>query len=120
MAQKKKLNSLSDLGGLVYSTDPNFKMPSEDSDAAATLPASQQRLRIWFETKHRGGKAVTIVAGYEGSLTDLEALGKNLKQACGTGGTVKEGEVLIQGDHREKVLQWLLKNGYSQTKKAGG
>lgn len=120
MAQKKKLNSLSDLGGLVYSTDPDFKLPAEEEDASATLAPSQQRLRIWFETKHRGGKAVTIIAGFEGSTDDLEAIGKQLKQACGTGGSVKEGEILIQGDHRDKVLQWLLKNGYSQTKKAGG
>lgn len=120
MAQKKKLNSLSDLGGLVYSTDPNFKLPGDSQQEAATIVPGQQRLRIWFETKHRGGKAVTIVAGFEGNTTDLEALGKQLKQACGTGGSVKEGEILIQGDQREKVLQWLLKNGYSQTKKAGG
>jgi translation initiation factor 1 len=120
MAQKKKMNSLSDLGGLVYSTDPSFKLPKDDNDAATTLPAAQQRLRIWFETKHRGGKAVTIIAGFEGIAADLESIGKNLKQACGTGGSVKDGEILIQGDHRDKVLQWLLKQGYSQTKKAGG
>lgn len=120
MAQKKKLNSLSDLGGLVYSTDPNFKLPDEDNTVSNTILPNQQRLRIWFETKHRGGKAVTIIAGFEGSTADLEAMGKQLKQACGTGGSVKDGEILIQGDHREKVLQWLLKNGYSQTKKAGG
>ncbi|WP_416440984.1 translation initiation factor [Phnomibacter sp. MR] len=119
MAQKKKLNSLSDLGGLVYSTDPNFK-PVEDETPTALLPAAKQRLRIWFETKHRGGKAVTIVAGFEGPEVDMEQLGKQLKQACGTGGSVKDGEILVQGDHREKVLQWLLKNGYTQTKKAGG
>ena len=120
MAQKKKLNSLSDLGGLVYSTDPNFKLPEEDNTISNTLLPSQQRLRIWFETKHRGGKAVTIIAGFEGSTADLEVMGKHLKQACGTGGSVKDGEILIQGDHRDKVLQWLLKQGYSQTKKAGG
>lgn len=119
MAQKKKLNSLSDLGGLVYSTNPNFK-PVEDETPTELLPAAQQRLRIWFETKHRGGKAVTIVAGFAGPESDLEQLGKQLKQACGTGGSVKDGEILVQGDHREKVLQWLLKNGYTQTKKAGG
>lgn len=116
---KKKLSSLSDLGGLVYSTDPNFK-PGQDDQEEESLSPAQQKLRIWFETKHRGGKAVTIVAGFVGKGSDLEILGKQLKQACGTGGSVKEGEVLVQGDHREKVLQWLLKNGYSNSKKAGG
>lgn len=116
---KKKLNSLSDLGGLVYSTDPNFRTEAEKT-SETTLPPAGQLLRIWFETKHRGGKAVTIVAGFVGTIADLEMMGKQLKQACGTGGSVKDGEVLIQGDHRDKVFQWLLKNGYSKTKKAGG
>jgi translation initiation factor 1 len=116
---KKKLNSFSDLGGLVYSTDPNFNMEAEQA-AETTLAPADQQLRIWFETKHRGGKAVTIVAGFVGNLADLEQMGKQLKQACGTGGSVKDGEALIQGDHRDKVLQWLLKNGYTKTKKAGG
>ncbi len=116
---KKKLNSLSDLGGLVYSTDPQFasQPPAEEQPA---VPPQQQVLRIWFETKHRGGKAVTIIAGFEGPAAELEALGKQLKQACGTGGSVKDGEILVQGDHRDKVLQWLLKHGYAKTKKAGG
>lgn len=116
---KKKLNSFSDLGGLVYSTDPNFKTEAEQA-AETTLPPAEQTLRIWFETKHRGGKAVTIIAGFVGTTADLELLGKQMKQACGTGGSVKDGEALIQGDHRDKLLQWLLKNGYSKTKKAGG
>lgn len=116
---KKKLNSFSDLGGLVYSTDPNFKTEAQRI-AETTLPPAEQPLRIWFETKHRGGKAVTIIAGFVGKSSDLELLGKQMKQACGTGGSVKDGEALIQGDHRDKLLQWLLKNGYSKTKKAGG
>lgn len=116
---KRKINSLSNLGGLVYSTDPNFSQ-AEDKPAEQSLSPQSQKLRIWFETKHRGGKAVTIVAGFEGPLEELEQLGKQLKQACGTGGSVKDSEILIQGDHRDKVLQWLLKKGFSQTKKAGG
>lgn len=116
---KKKLNSLSDLGGLVYSTDPNFRQ-QEEQPAEDTVAPGMQQLRIWFETKHRGGKAVTIVAGFAGASSDLEQLGKQLKQACGTGGSVKDGEILIQGDHRDKVLLWLQKHGYNNTKKAGG
>jgi translation initiation factor 1 len=116
---KKKLG-LSDLGGLVYSTDPNVRIAADASEEAKTLPHGQQKLRVWLETKHRGGKAVSVVQGFVGTVADLEALGKQLKTTCGTGGSVKDGEILIQGDHREKMLQWLLKNGYTQTKKAGG
>jgi translation initiation factor 1 len=116
---KKKLG-LSDLGGLVYSTDPNFKIAEDSYPETDTLSPGQQKLRIWLETKHRGGKAVSVVQGFVGSLADLEVLGKQLKTNCGTGGSVKDGEILIQGDHRDKMLQWLLKNGYTQTKKAGG
>ena len=116
---KKKLNSFSDLGGLVYSTDPNFKREMEETPQTTLAPADQH-LRIWFETKHRGGKAVTIIAGFVGNSADLELLGRQLKQACGTGGSVKDGEALIQGDHRDKLQQWLLNNGYTKTKKAGG
>jgi translation initiation factor 1 len=116
---KKKLG-LSDLGGLVYSTDPNARIGGEETLEDETLPPAKQKLRVWLETKHRGGKAVSVVQGFSGRIPDLEALGKQLKNTCGTGGTVKDGEILIQGDHREKIMQWLLKNGYAQTKKAGG
>ena len=105
--------------GLVFSTDPNFKF-KEDEQVQETLPANQQKLRVRLETKHRGGKAATLVAGFIGTEDDLEELGKKLKTFCGTGGSVKDGEIIIQGDQRDKVLQWLLKNGYSNTKKAGG
>lgn len=116
---KKKINYLGDLGGLVYSTDPNVKI-EVDSESTPTLPPAQQPLRIWIETKHRGGKAVSVVQGFVGIAEDMEQLGKALKNACGTGGSVKEGEILIQGNHRDKILQWLQKNGYSKAKKAGG
>ena len=105
--------------GFVFSTDPNFKL-EEDEQVQETLPANQQKLRIWLETKHRGGKAATLVAGFIGTEDDLEELGKKLKTFCGTGGSVKDSEVIIQGDQRDKALQWLLKNGYTNTKKAGG
>ena len=116
---KKKLNSLSDLGGLVYSTDPNFKT-EQDLPAQETLSPEKQPLRIWLETKHRGGKAVSVIAGFIGNDDDLQALGKQLKTVCGTGGSAKDGEIIVQGDNRDKILQWLLKNGYKLSKKAGG
>ena len=111
---KIKLNSL---GGLVYSTDPNFKPPQESDEVVATLPAAQQKLRIRLDTKHRAGKAVTLVEGFTGSLQDKTELGKKLKTVCGTGGSVKDDEIIVQGDNRDKVLQWLQKNGYTASKK---
>ena len=110
MSGKKKSS-----GGIVYSTDPAFK-PEEEQEDAETLPAAKQRLRIRLETKHRGGKAVTIVDGFTGKDEDAESLGKQLKAFCGTGGSVKDREILVQGDQREKVLQWLKKNGYKDAK----
>jgi len=118
--KKQKLTGLAALGGLVYSTNPDTMARQEPQADNAALAAAHQRLRIWLETKHRGGKAVTIVQGYQGPEAELEALGKQLKNACGTGGSVKDGEILIQGDHRDKVLAWLQKNGYTQSKKTGG
>ena len=112
----KKINSLS---GLVFSTDPNFKIEDE-SEKIETLPPNLQKLRVWLETKHRGGKTASVISGFIGKDDDLQGLSKSLKTACGTGGTAKDGEIIIQGDHREKILQWLVKNGYNQAKKAGG
>jgi translation initiation factor 1 len=107
----------SDKFGFVYSTDPNFKFESEEEQAADTLQPAQQKLRIKLDTKQRGGKAVSIVENFIGTAEDLEVLGKQLKNYCGTGGSVKDGVAIVQGDQREKILQWLLKNGYKQTKK---
>lgn len=111
---KKKIQGL---GGLVYSTDPNFKLPEEDDGEQETIDPSQQKLKIRLDTKHRAGKAVTLVEGFIGTTADMEELGKKLKSFCGTGGSVKDGEIIVQGDNRDKVLQWLLKNGYKQAKK---
>ena len=102
--------------GFVYSTDPSFSF-EEDKENIDTLPAPQQKLKVRLDTKHRAGKAVTLVEGFAGQEQDLEDLGKKLKAFCGTGGSAKDGEIIVQGDQREKVLQWLLKNGYSKAKK---
>ena len=112
--QHKKLNSL---GGLVYSTDPNFKPEENISEEQETPVPAEQQLRIRLDTKQRAGKVVTLVAGFVGKNADRENLGKRLKTFCGTGGSVKEGDIIIQGDNRDKVLQWLQKNGYKSAKK---
>ena len=105
-----------DTRGFVYSTDPNFSFEPEPNNLE-TLPPAQQKLKIRLDTKHRGGKAVTLVEGFAGKEEDLEDLGKKLKSFCGTGGSAKDGEIIVQGDQREKVLQWLVKNGYKNLKK---
>jgi translation initiation factor 1 len=109
---KKKTGS----SGIVYSTDPGFRM-EDDAPAEETLPAKQQRLRVRLDTRQRAGKAVTLVEGFAGKKEDLEDLGKKLKTHCGTGGSAKDGEIIVQGDQRDKITQWLLNNGYSSTKR---
>jgi translation initiation factor 1 len=104
--------------GIVFSTDPSFSYEEEKHDEQ-TLAPEQQKLRIWLDAKQRAGKAVTLITGFIGKEQDLEDLGKKLKNFCGTGGSAKDGEILVQGDQRDKVLQWLLKNGYKNSKKAG-
>lgn len=100
----------------MYSTDPDFKFEQEH-ESVETLPPSQQNLRVRLDTKHRAGKAVTLVEGFIGMQTDLEELGKKLKTYCGTGGSAKDLEIIVQGDQREKVMQWLRNNGYTRAKK---
>jgi translation initiation factor 1 len=101
---------------IVFSTDPSFSLNNEQSPVESLLPP-QQKLRIKLDTKQRAGKSVTLVQGYIGKEEDLEQLGKQLKNFCGTGGSVKDGEIIIQGDHREKIVQWLIKNGYDNSRK---
>lgn len=103
-------------GGLVYSTDPSFKL-DEITDDITTLPAAQQNLKIRLDAKQRAGKTVTLIQGFEGKEDDLEELGKKLKSYCGTGGSVKENEIIVQGDNRDKIVSWLLKQGFLKTKK---
>ena len=113
MSKKNK----SDRHGFVYSTDPSFHFEQEQN-AIETFTPAQQKLKIRLDTKHRAGKAVTLVEGFIGRDEDLQELGKKLKTFCGTGGSAKDGEIIIQGDQREKALQWLKNNGYSQAKKS--
>lgn len=99
----------------MYSTDPDFSFEPENENLE-TLPAAQQKLKIRLDTKHRAGKAVTLIEGFIGKEEDLADLGKKLKSFCGTGGAAKDGDIIVQGDQREKVMQWLQKNGYKQVK----
>lgn len=102
----------------MYSTNPNFSLENENTEQVK-VDNKDQNLKVWIEKNHRGGKTATIVRDFIGSEEDLEALGKLLKTKCGTGGSVKEQEIIIQGDHRDKVVQLLTSMGY-QVKKAGG
>ena len=106
-------------GGLVYSTNPNFNPGEEDEENdEVTLKPNQQQLKVYLD-RLGGGKFVSRINGFTGKTGDIELLGKLLKQKCGVGGTVKDREILIQGDHREKIILLLLKEGY-KAKKAGG
>ncbi len=107
------------INGIVYSTNPNFQIQFNDELEQETLIPSLQDLRIWLDRKHRGGKTATIIKGFIGKESDLEDLAKMLKTKCSTGGSAKDGEIIIQGDLRDKVLDLLLKTGY-KAKKAGG
>jgi len=111
---KNTFNSFSSMP-LVYSTNPDYIQPNAEVEKQ-TLTPEDQLLRVILETKHRAGKTVTIVYGFEGADADLEALGKALKNHCGTGGAVKDGEIIIQGDHRQKVFQYLKRKGFAKVK----
>lgn len=103
--------------GIVYSTDPGFKPESNEEAEEKTLEPAHQNLRLRLDAKQRSGKAVTLVEYFAGTNDDLEKLGKQLKTYCGTGGSVKDRQIIIQGDQREKVFQWLIKYGYKKTKR---
>ena len=102
--------------GVVYSTNTDFDYSEDTQDEAISLPKNQQKLRLYMERAGRGGKTVTIVKFFVGSEDDMVALCKLIKQKCGVGGSVKDGEIIIQGDHRQRLLEILKKEGYTQTK----
>ncbi len=113
MSKKKKFKNI------VYSTNPDFQYEYEEDEQVETLPPQQQMLKIHLEKKHRGGKTVSIIKEFIGTDEDLKNLGKLLKSQCGTGGSVKNGEIIIQGDLRDKITDILTKEGY-KSKKVGG
>lgn len=114
----KKLNSLDDLGGFVFSTNKDFEFDNL-SDNEETLPAGKQKLEAHLDKKNRGGKVATIIKGFQGHEDDLKTLGKLLKTKCGVGGAVKDNEIIIQGNFRDKVMQILQAGGYN-VKRVGG
>lgn len=108
MAAKKKFGQ----GGMVFSTDPNFRLEQDNTEEAETLAPKDQLLYVSLDRKQRGGKTVTLITGFVGTEGDLQDLGKLLKNKCGVGGNVKDGEVLIQGDHKTKIANILQDAGY--------
>ena len=104
--------------GVVFSTNPDFNYTTDQETQETTLDPSTQNLKIWLD-RLKGGRVATVVRGFVGSADDLATLGKDLKKSCGVGGTAKDGEIIIQGDHRDRVVELLTKAGY-KCKKAGG
>lgn len=102
--------------GLVYSTNQDYYNDFEEEQSAETLPKNQQKLRVKLDSKQRAGKVVTLVEGFAGTEDDLKDLGKDIKTKCGTGGSVKDGLIIIQGDYKEKIIGWLRDWGYALTK----
>lgn len=114
MSKKNK-----NISGVVYSTNPDFQYILNEDQEQETLEPRHQDLRVQLDKKQRGGKAVTLITGFIGNENDLEVLGKKLKQKCGTGGSAKNGEILVQGDFRDKIVDILKSEGF-KVKKAGG
>ncbi len=111
-----KSNDWKDRLNVVYSTNPDFNYECIEEEQAETLPKNQQKLRVGIEKKGRGGKTVTIIKGFIGSEEDLKDLSKWLKTKCGVGGSAKEGEIIIQGDFKQRIIELLKVEGYTQTK----
>lgn len=112
MAKKKTFSS-----PIVYSTDENYRPQQDQDNSVITLPPENQNLKISIDKKLRAGKVVTLITGFAGRDTDLEDLTRRLKNFCGAGGSFKNGDIIVQGDNKEKIFQWLQKNGYRQARK---
>lgn len=112
MSKKKKIN-------VVYSTNPDFEYSTDADEEQETVLPEGQNLKVWIDKKQRGGKVVSLIQDFVGTADDLKELGSELKSLCGVGGTAKDGEIMIQGDHRDKIVAYLQKKGYG-AKKAGG
>ena len=110
---KRKISSSSPF---VYSTDPAFISQQNIQEDITTLPAEHQKLIVTLDKKQRAGKIVTLVTGFEGKEEDILNLSKQLKSVCGSGGSVKDDTIIVQGDNRQKIFQWLQKNGYKLVK----
>ena len=104
---------------IVYSTNPDYNYEMNDDEEQATLPPAQQRLRVQLDSKNRSGKVVTLVTGFVGTDNNLKELGKLLKSKCGVGGSAKDGEIIVQGDFKQRVIDLLKAEGYTQTKPVG-
>ena len=105
---------------VVYSTNPDYNYVMDDDEEQVTLEPSQQNLRVQLDRKNRGGKVVTLITGFVGTENDLKDLGKLLKTKCGVGGSAKDGEIIVQGDFKQKIVELLKKEGYTKTKTVGG
>lgn len=118
MCAKKKKNTN---GGMVFSTNPDFD-PNDyiEEEEMESLEPAKQNLRVMLDRKQRKGKVVTLITGFEGPEEELQDLGKKIKSACGTGGTVKNGEIIIQGDFADRTVAYLKNNGFAKTKRSGG
>jgi len=111
-----KKNDWKERLGVTYSTDPDYKYQFQGETEEETLPADKQLLRIALDKRNRGGKTVTLITGFRGANDDLVALGKMLKVKCGAGGSAKDGEIVVQGDFRQKILEILTKEGYTKSR----
>lgn len=114
----KKITNLEDLGGFVFSTNKDFELNNND-EQQETLAPNQQKLEAHLDKKNRGGKVATVIKGFEGTDDDLKTLAKRLKTLCGVGGSAKDNEIIIQGNFRDKIMDFLAKEGY-KVKRVGG
>ena len=115
-----KNNDWKDRLNVVYSTNPDFNYDMDDDQEQVTLDKNKQNLRVSLDRKYRGGKVVTLITGFVGTENDQKELGKRLKSKCGVGGSAKDGEIIVQGDFKQKVIDLLIKEGYTKTKGVGG